>query len=112
MRGFLTAVASSVIPTPPLYVRVRERPLAAGDEVEQRLVHGRVDGRRLVLREPLPPRRACPLRRVQPALLQPLLVAVVIGGRRPVERGLEVPERVRVAHEVVAGTVRGEGVHR
>ena len=78
--------------------------------VAQLLVDRVVDRRRLVLGQRALPDRVGPLRGVEPALLEPLLVAGVVGHRRAVEGVLEVGERVRRAEEVLPGPVLDDGV--
>src|SRR3954452_4143889 len=95
-----------------LDVRIREGRLAAGDEVGQGLVDGRVDRRRLVAREHPLPDLVRSLRGVERPVLLPLLVGVVVGDLRAIERGLEVGERVGGAEEVLAGAVLADRVER
>src|SRR5262249_51495796 len=94
----------------PLHVRVLERRLAPLDPFPQLPVDGLVDRGRLVLREPPLPHGVRTLRRVLLPLRQPLLVAVVVGHLRPVERGLEVREGVGGAQEVLPGPVLDDRV--
>src|SRR5260370_41456421 len=89
-RAYSRHAARSVYTVPELLdVRVRKRRLAALDVVEQRLVHGRVEGRRLVLPQLLLPERVGALDHVLRAFRLPLLDAVAVGERRAVERRLE-----------------------
>ena len=85
--------------------RSRASKPSALDELEQRFVDCRVDGRRLVLGERPLPDLVRPLGGVERAVLLPLLVAVVVGNVRAVEGALEVGQRVRIA-EVSAGPAR------
>src|SRR3954447_16383558 len=89
---------------------VGELGLAPCDVRAQLLVDRVVDRRRLVVGQPLLPDRVGALRRVEPPLVAPLLAAGVGGDRRPVERLLEVRERVGRAEEVHARLLLAERV--
>src|SRR5919198_156660 len=105
-RNAITGGASET----PSDVGVGKCRLSPSDEVAERLVDARVDQWRLVLGEHLLPDPVGALRRVERAVLLPLLEAVVVGYRTPIKGRLEVRERVRGAEEVLTGPVLADGV--
>ncbi len=88
--------------TPRSRKRVRHGGLLLGDELDQRLVDGRVEGRGLVAGQHLLPDRVGALDGVEGARGLPLLEGVVVGDGRALEGGLEVGLGVGAAEEVLA----------
>src|SRR5437764_14389381 len=99
-RPMLSASLSAMVaPSARLVAELDPPPV---DVLLQLVAHRRVERRRLVRRERLPPDLARPLGRVAAALRLPPLEVLGRGEQGPVEAGTEPLQRVRRAEEMAA----------